>query len=582
MALRALLFSSDSSATSVLCEILTELSIEAEICLEILVAVERVSSESYDAILVDWDQEADATFLLKTAREQKAAHALNLALMQNDKEVGRALQQGANSVIKKPIDPQQAHDTLSTARDLILSRRMEQKEKDARVAAIHAEVSAAADEFVDDEPPAPKTGFLSQTAARSAFEAQTRADTSEGSSEQPLQWQAARGPDALREDSAQVQEIRPTEKKRWDDAKPLAKAYEAPPEEATPAFSHSADTTGVFSSLPEETPEAESEPRPTPHSQRLGFVLVACLLIAGVLYVWAPGDSYGGRLASLRTLFSNVTNASGSTPAAHGQATAADTPQPPPEPTVPSKTDDPPADPGPLVTTDVDPSKIQIIETKAIPKAGAQLPPATDPPAGSDQAQAQPDAAPTNPPAVTDPAAQPAATTPAPVQVAPQGQPQTQPPVQPQAEPQAPPALIPSAQPRMSATVPTGSGTAPSDGRTGVIIPDSLKTTPSLAPASSLEPPAVPEETSRDLVIHRVDPDYPAQALLQHLEGPVVLQVWVAKDGTIQDLKLVKGYFILGRAAFAAVKQWRFKAYTLNGKPIDFQTNITINFKYPG
>jgi protein TonB len=92
----------------------------------------------------------------------------------------------------------------------------------------------------------------------------------------------------------------------------------------------------------------------------------------------------------------------------------------------------------------------------------------------------------------------------------------------------------------------------------------------------------VPEETSRNLVEHRVEPNYPAQALSQRLEGPVVLQVWVAKDGTVRDVKLVRGYFALARAASDAVRQWRFKPYSSNGKPVDFETIVTVNFKYPG
>jgi TonB family protein len=54
-----------------------------------------------------------------------------------------------------------------------------------------------------------------------------------------------------------------------------------------------------------------------------------------------------------------------------------------------------------------------------------------------------------------------------------------------------------------------------------------------------------------------------------------------ARDGTVRDLKLVKGYFVLGKAAFDAVKQWKFKPYAPNGKAIDFQTMLTVNFKYP-
>jgi protein TonB len=119
------------------------------------------------------------------------------------------------------------------------------------------------------------------------------------------------------------------------------------------------------------------------------------------------------------------------------------------------------------------------------------------------------------------------------------------------------------------------------EGRSGVIIPDSLKNSPSSAPGSSLEASAVPEETSRALIVRKIDPDYPAQALPQKLEGPVTLQVRVAKDGSVQDVKLMKGYILLGRAAVDAVRQWHFKPYAPNGKAIDFQTSVTLNFKIP-
>jgi protein TonB len=115
-----------------------------------------------------------------------------------------------------------------------------------------------------------------------------------------------------------------------------------------------------------------------------------------------------------------------------------------------------------------------------------------------------------------------------------------------------------------------------------VIIPDSLRNTPAPAPASSLEPFSIPEATALGLLVHRVDPDYPAQALQQRAEGPIVLQAWIGKDGSVRDLKLLRGYFVLGRAAFDAVRQWRFKPYSQNGRPQEFQTSITLNFKYPG
>jgi TonB family protein len=95
------------------------------------------------------------------------------------------------------------------------------------------------------------------------------------------------------------------------------------------------------------------------------------------------------------------------------------------------------------------------------------------------------------------------------------------------------------------------------------------------------EPVALSEQAARAMLVHSVDPAYPPEGLPQKLHGPVVLQALIARDGSVEDLKIVRGYFILGRAAIAAVKQWRFQPYTLNGHAASTQTVITINFSYP-
>ena len=200
MALRALVFSSDGSTTSALCHVLTDLGIEAEICSEMLVAVERITTQSYAALLVDWDQQAEAIFLVKQLRELKlAAQALTLALVQNDQDLPQALQAGANSVIRKPIDPQQARDTLSTAKQLILARQFEPRTTEPRPPEVPSVVPLIVASSNNDsrpvaEPPAPvegpfaiddpdnfehandeqepKRGFLQQTATRSAVDAE--------------------------------------------------------------------------------------------------------------------------------------------------------------------------------------------------------------------------------------------------------------------------------------------------------------------------------------------------------------------------------------------------------------------------
>ena len=559
MALRALLFTSDGTSSAVLCEILTSLGIEAEICSELLVAMERTSKGGYDAILVDWDNEDEGVALLKVVREQKGTNqALNLVLVKDDRDIARALQQGANSAIKKPIDPQQAHDTLSTARSLICSRLAEQKDKEARVAAMQAASAAASEEHSQDVEPARKTGFVAQTAPRSALEAVQTVEKS--TPQKASSWQAVRGPAVLREDQAEAEEASLLERRpRWDVPKPALPdpVVERPTDEPE----HAQDSTGVFSSIPEEeeTPD-QTDPRSQP--RHLVFSLVACLLVAGVLYVWAPGDSYKERFSSMIHSVLSVSRPKFAVipPQSDGPVIAGEKPTP----ATLAKTDDVIPDPGPVDTTEVDPSKIQIIESKVIPKPGAQQPPSSElqaAPAGPVQSQPDPDI----PPDAGGQGAQPAS-------------PEPPPSIQPAA---APAVQTPMLTPQAAAPVRADSPPVP-DGRGSVVIPDSLKTAPSPAPASSLETATVSEEAARALIIHKVDPDYPAQALSQRLEGPVVLQVLVAKDGTIRDLKLVKGYFLLAKAASDAVKQWRFKPYAPNGAAIDFQTLVTVNFKCPG
>ncbi len=52
-------------------------------------------------------------------------------------------------------------------------------------------------------------------------------------------------------------------------------------------------------------------------------------------------------------------------------------------------------------------------------------------------------------------------------------------------------------------------------------------------------------------------------------------------DGSIRDLKLVRGSLFLGRAAYNAVKQWRYQPYILNGRPVEAQTYVTVDFRLP-
>lgn len=98
---------------------------------------------------------------------------------------------------------------------------------------------------------------------------------------------------------------------------------------------------------------------------------------------------------------------------------------------------------------------------------------------------------------------------------------------------------------------------------------------------ASLEPVSLSEELAQKLLLQKIAPSYPEQAIRAGLQGPVILQACIGRDGSIRDLKLVRGSLFLGRAAYNAVKQWRYQPYILNGRPVEAQTYVTVDFKLP-
>jgi TonB family protein len=91
----------------------------------------------------------------------------------------------------------------------------------------------------------------------------------------------------------------------------------------------------------------------------------------------------------------------------------------------------------------------------------------------------------------------------------------------------------------------------------------------------------ISEGISRKLISRKVQPSYPEAALRLHLGGAVLLLATIGKEGNILAVKTVSGEPLLAQAATNAVRQWKYKPYQLNGQPVEFQTQVTINFKAP-
>jgi TonB family protein len=79
-------------------------------------------------------------------------------------------------------------------------------------------------------------------------------------------------------------------------------------------------------------------------------------------------------------------------------------------------------------------------------------------------------------------------------------------------------------------------------------------------------------------ILHKVTPSYPKEAIASHAQGNVVLHIILGTDGTVKEVTPVSGDPDLVKAAIDAVKQWTYKPTLLNGKPVEVDTTITVEF----
>jgi protein TonB len=83
-------------------------------------------------------------------------------------------------------------------------------------------------------------------------------------------------------------------------------------------------------------------------------------------------------------------------------------------------------------------------------------------------------------------------------------------------------------------------------------------------------------------LVRKVLPVYPPLARSARIQGQVVLQAVISKQGVIENLKVLGGHPLLVPAAIEAVRQWRYRPYVLNDKPVEVETQITVNFSLAG
>lgn len=120
MGYQALLFCPDEKTARTVIQVLSELDFEVVPCTEPFAAVKKLMSGHFDAVVVDCDNEQNATLLFKSARNSpNNQSALAVAVVEGQAGVAKAFRIGANLVLTKPINVEQAKGTLRVARGLL-------------------------------------------------------------------------------------------------------------------------------------------------------------------------------------------------------------------------------------------------------------------------------------------------------------------------------------------------------------------------------------------------------------------------------------------------------------------------------
>ena len=634
MPLRCLLFSSHAEMVPPIWQVLADLGIEGEYCQSAVDAVEKVTTQSFQIVITDWEDQPEAAFLIKTARDLKAAHRpLTLAIVSDDARRPEALQAGANSILLKPIRVEQVRETMSTACELLQSKLQPAAPLPAREASGTAALAAAASAgaatvpaFVVQPPgnAREEESLQSPSSAPAAqFYKEPEVKTSELRTVPKIDTVTEPEPTAAAMDTAAAPQLKPQEtltgwamlQARLMRSAPRA-AASAPAKSELLSYGETRSYSGRSAGPPAgegKTPAKELRPDSEPEATLFAYIsgksaqntepvakarpkhgkvlIVAALAVVCIGLAAAPRTRQ-----SLQTLYRNSIRTGSHllnpppAPLPQAEAVHDSFGQSGDEYKLPT--------PGNIPDATTDPSQIRVL-------------PVIDPTA---KPQKNPEATggPEQAPSLENPSAEPDQTAPnqnaqghtaeGDVKDAPPTSVGDMPRNPPEARPDAAPAQIsqmPSTPVVQSAapqppTTPSVPNSVPSHavsagGTAG--IPSSLKShiasstplssgsKPVEAAMSSIEPVKLPELVARELLIQPVDPQYPAAARASGQRGSVVLQVLIGRDGFVQDAKFLQGSLVFAKAAIDAVKQYRFKPYSLNGRAVSVQSVITLNFK---
>jgi len=599
MSYQSLLFCPDEKTARTVTQVLTELEFAVEPCSEPFAAVKKLMGEHFDAIVVDCDNEQNATLLFKSARNSTSNQAsLAVAVVEGQAGVAKAFRIGANLVLTKPINVEQAKGTLRVARGLL--RKGEAAKPVTPVGTTPVPTSLLNTPLLNKigneapirpvpvkpavQPPSAGASVPRPAAPFAPWKATEPAhfSSSPAASSAP----AAHDQDVLDidgEGAAVLPALRtaPPDSKPAIKNVPVAPSFKAveplsPVSKATfgtgaaSAPARSASDSAVVE--PAASKAARETVAPFENAGRSG-INESSTAAASPSLMFGGADaaepSSGGGKKALVGIAAAVVVAAGlyigwSYFHARGVGVSSDPRSTASTPDVASHLSSPqPAGSSPITptsksTTTPSPNSLTTLE----PKAAVKSAPATTVADDSD-AFNKTEARTKNSRKISDSLA---AAKPAPV-VSPAQEPIV---VKKAGSPVSQTKAADTPAPSVMVAATSAGGSLPN------FIGD-----PGTSAKPVLQTLNISQGVSQGLLIKKIQPNYPANALRMHVEGPVQLLATIGKTGNITAVKTLSGEPTLARAALDAVKQWKYKPYYLNGEPVEIQTQITVNFKLP-
>jgi protein TonB len=109
-------------------------------------------------------------------------------------------------------------------------------------------------------------------------------------------------------------------------------------------------------------------------------------------------------------------------------------------------------------------------------------------------------------------------------------------------------------------------------------LPDVPLPPPPPPPVAPRAPIRTGGAVSPPALLTRVEPVYPGVAVSARIEGVVILEATVGRDGRVEEVRVLRPVPFLDKAAQDAVLQWRYAPLLLNGKPERFILTVTLTF----